>query len=147
MAKAKGLKWWQWLLIVLAVIVGLGAIAGVSYASRDEVKLNSAAYQVAAVDEQGRVYESKTAIVSKFIETDEVELVFEEKAEVSVTIHYYDKDETYLSSTEAMTEETELTAPEGATYMRIEIVHEDDDEISFLEKIEYVGQVDVIYAR
>ncbi len=147
MAKKAGLKWWHWVLIALGVVVVGGAVAGVSHASMDELKLNAGAYQVADVDELGRVYEAKTAIVSKFIETQEVELVFEDKAEISVTIHFYDKDEAFLSSSDALTADTTVTAPEGAEYIRVEIVHEDDDEISFLDKIEYAGQVDVIYLR
>lgn len=147
MAKKAGLKWWQWLAIALGAIVIAGTVTGVSIASKDEVKLNAAAYQVADVDEQGRVYEAKTAIVSKFIETDEIEVVFEDKAEVSVQAHFFDKDEAYLSSSAVMTEDGTITLPEGATYARIELVHETDTEISFTEKIEYAGQVDIIYAR
>ncbi len=147
MAKKAGLKWWQWLAIALGVVVVGGAVAGVSIASKDELKLNAGAYQVADVDEQGRVYEAKTAIVSKFIETEEAEIVFEDKAEVSLQAHFYDEDEGYVSSSAVMTEDGTIALPDGAKYMRFEIVHEEDDEISFMDKIEYAGQVDVIYAR
>lgn len=147
MAKKAGLKWWHWLAIVLGVIVIAGTVTGVSYAGKDELKLNAGAYQVADVDEQGRVYEAKTAIVSKFIETEEAEIVFEDKAEVSLQAHFYDKDEVYVSSSEVMTEDGTIALPDGAKYMRFEIVHEEDDEISFMDKIEYAGQVDVIYLR
>ena len=147
MAKKAGLKWWQWGAIALGAIVIAGTVTGVSIASKDELKLNAGAYQVADVDEQGRVYEAKTAIVSKFIETDEAEIVFEDKAEISLQAHFYDKDEGYVSSSAVMTEDGTIALPDGAKYMRFEIVHEEDDEISFMDKIEYAGQVDVIYAR
>lgn len=148
MAKSKGkLKWWHWVLIAVAGIVTVSAIAGVSYASKDELKLNAGAYQVADVDEQGRVYEAKTACVSKFIETQKAELDFEEKSDVIVYIHYYDKDETFISSTAAMTDDVTVAAPEGAKFMRFEVVPEDDEEISYLEMVEYVSQVEIVYEK
>lgn len=147
MAKGKGLKWWQWALIGVAGIVTVSAIAGVSYASKDELKLNAGAYKVADVDEQGRVYEAETAIVSKLVESTSAELEFDDKAEVTVYVHYYDKDEKFLSSSEGLTADTTITAPEGAEYMRFELVHKSDDEISLLDKIEYVGQVDIVYEK
>ena len=112
------MKWYHWLGIAVAGIVTVSAIAGVSYASKDELKLNAGAYKVADVDEQGRVYEAETAIVSKLIETNEVEVEFEKDAEVTVIVHYYDKDEAYISSTAGTKENGKITAPEGAEYMR-----------------------------
>lgn len=147
MAKKANLKWYHWLLIGVAGIVTVSAVAGVSYASKDELKLNAGAYKVADVDEQGRVYEADTAIVSKLIETKEVELKFDKDAEITVFIHWYDKDEAFLSSTAGTTESGTVTAVENAEYLRIEIVHETDTEISFTEKIEYSGMVDVIYQK
>lgn len=146
MAKSK-MKWYHWLLVGVAGIVTVSAIAGVSYASKDELKLNAGAFKVADVDEQGRVYEAETAIVSKLIETKEVEIEFDKDAEVTVIVHYYDKDENFLSSTAGTTKDGKVTAPEGAEYMRFELVHEKDDEISFTDKIEYCGMVDIIYQR
>ena len=141
------MKWYHWLGIVAAGIVTVSTIAGVSYASKDELKLNAGAYKVADVDEQGRVYEADTAIVSKLIETKEVELKFDKDAEVTVIIHYYDKDEAFLSSTAGTTESGTVTAIESAEYMRFELVHETDTEISLMEKIEYSGMVDIIYQK
>ena len=147
MAKKANLKWYHVVGIVAAGLVTVSAIAGVSYASKDELKLNAAAYKVADVDEQGRVYEADTAIVSKLIETKEVELKFDKDAEITVLIHWYDKDEAFLSSTAGTTESGTVTAVENAEYLRIEIVHETDTEISFTEKIEYSGMVDIIYQK
>ena len=147
MAKNQKMAWWKWVLIGVAAIVGVSAIAGVSYASKDELKLNAGAYRVADVDEQGRVYEAETACVSMMIETTSAKLDFESKADVTVYVHYYDKDEKFLSSSEALNADVDLTAPENAEYMRFEIVPEGDDEISALEKIEYVNQVEIVYER
>ena len=146
MAKSK-MKWYHWVGIAAAGIVTVSAIAGVSYASKDELKLNAGAYKVADVDEQGRVYEAETAIVSKLIETKEVELKFDKDAEVTVFIHWYDKDEAFLSSTAGTTESGTVKAVENAEYLRIEIVHKTDTEISLMEKIEYSGMVDIIYQK
>lgn len=146
MAKSK-MKWYHWVGIVAAGIVTVSAIAGVSYASKDELKLNAGAFKVADVDEQGRVYEAETAIVSKLIETKEAEIEFDNDSEVTVIVHYYDKDEQFISSTTGTKVDGKITAPEGAKYMRFELVHEDDDEISFTDKIEYCGMVDIIYQR
>ena len=147
MAKKANLKWYHVVGIVAAGLVTVSAVAGVSYASKDELKLNAAAYKVADVDEQGRVYEADTAIVSKLIETKEVELKFDKDAEITVLIHWYDKNEAFLSSTAGTTESGTVTAVENAEYLRIEIVHETDTEISFAEKIEYSGMVDIIYKK
>ena len=148
MSKAKGkMKWWHWVLIVLAAIVTFGMISGVTYAAKDELKLNAGAYQVAGVDDQGRVYESEATLVSKMYETKKAELDFEDKASVKVIVHYYDENEGYLSSSTEYTADAVVTAPTNAEYMRFQVIHETDTQISTSEKFEYVSQVDISYFK
>ncbi len=147
MAKKAGLKWWHWLLIVAGVVVVGGAAMGAVKAASDEKTLNAFAYEVAGVDSQGRVYESEATLVSKLYETTKAELDFEDKASVKVIIHYYDKNEAYLSSSTDYTADATVSAPTNAEYMRFQVIHESDTQISFSEKFEYVSQVDISYFK
>ena len=146
MAKTKK-KWLPWVLGAVGVIILGSAATGVVHASKDELKLNAAAYKVAGVDDQGRVYESDATLVSKLYETKKAELDFEDKASVKVIVHYYDANEAYLSSSTEYTADATVTAPTNAEYMRFQIIHESDTQISTSEKFEYVSQVDISYFK
>ena len=148
MAKDKGKKkWLPWVIAAVGVIILGSAATGVVHASKDELTLNAFAYEVAGVDSQGRVYESEATLVSKLYETTKAELDFEDKASVKVIIHYYDKNEAYLSSSTEYTADATVSAPTNAEYMRFQVIHESDTEISFSEKFEYVSQVDISYFK
>lgn len=145
MAKAK-MKWFHWVLVALAAIVGMGAVSGL--ANKDEKKLNAFDYEQATI-EGGKVSEGEGTLVSDYFSVNEMTVDIKDDAKVTYQIHFFDEDKKYVSSTEEVSEDFKYEATEGSTivYARIEITPTDDEdgEISFFEKIEYARQIEVTY--
>lgn len=145
MAKKKGLKWWQWVLIALGVVVTLGSVSAL-FKADEEKTLSVFSYERAAV-EAGKVYESDASIVSDYFSVNEMVVDIDSDAKITYQIHFYDEDKEYVSSTEELSEDFTYEHAEGSTkvYARIEITPTKDDEISWTEKFEYAKQLTVTY--
>ncbi len=132
---------------VLAGIIALGTIVGLT--RKDEKTLNRwIDYEVAAVAEDGEFdRKAETNIVSKLVKVEGMKVEIKDNDNLSFKVHYYDEDKEYISSTATLTEfdaqAEDTILPEGAVYARVEFTHAKDDEISFDERIEYLGDVTV----
>ena len=134
---------------VLGAVVAFGAIFSI-FKADDEVKLNSTKFEIAAVDKEGKVYESDTAIVTKdLISVNELKIEYKKDAEVEYRVHFYDGDKEYVSSTEWMQKDYEYEAVEGieVVYAHVEIrpLDDDDGKVGFFEKNGYVNDIEVKY--
>lgn len=150
MAKAKGKKKvWKIVGIVLAAVLALGAIFTI-FKADDEKKLNAFDYEIAAVDSEGKVYESDTAIVTKdMVSVNDLKVEYTEDAEVEFRVHLYDEDGKYLSSTEWLQEDYEYKATEGSTavnaHIEVRPLDDNDGRVGFFEKGGYVNDIKVTY--
>lgn len=130
-------------LVILAVTATAFAVSKI-----DSYELNSLNYQIASVGEEGTVEtQNKTSLVSSFVEAEGLEITVEEDSKVGYVVHYYDENKEYLSSTGVLDVDYDLTQPEDAKYVRIEIVPTNDNYISIFEKAEYANQINVNVAR
>ncbi len=150
MAKAKGKKKvWKIVGIVLGIVLALGAIVTI-FKADDEKKLNAFDYEIAAVDAEGKVYESDTAIVTKdVVSVNKLKVEYTEEAEVEFRVHLYDEDGKYLSSTEWLQEDYEYEAVEGSmavnAHIEVRPLDDNDGRVGFFEKGGYVNDIKVTY--
>lgn len=147
MAKSKTIGIVATVLSVLA-LAGVAASAVVLNKQVKTVELNGWDYKVATLDEEGNVDESKANVVTKkFITVDGLDIQIADEAEITYQVFFYDNDQAFISNTEAMSSDFDGTAPEGAEYAKILITHEEDDEITFFEKFDYVKQIEVEFKK
>ena len=138
--------------IVLGAVLVVGSIVAITRETGDEKTLNRwTNFEVAAVDDKGDYdKDAETNIVSVLVEVDGLKVELDNE-DLSFEVHYYDKDEEYISSTSALTEydatDGETVIPDGAKYARVEITHADDDEITFGERLDYLKDVTVTIAK
>ena len=153
MAKKKLDKGLKIVVIAVAAILGIGAVAGIARGAKDETTLNRwFNYEVAAVNEEGEFEkDAETNIVSDLVEVEGMKVEIDKNDDLTFEVHFYDEDEKYLSSTAALTEfdaqAEDTVLPEGAKYARVEFTHADDDEISFDEMLEYLGDVTITLTK
>ena len=132
---------------VLAGIIALGTIIGLT--RNDEKTLNRwFDFEVAAVEADGDLdKDAETNIVSDLVDVKGLKVEIDDNEDLTFKVHYYDEDGEYISSTAALTEydaqAEDTVLPEGAEKARVEFTHAKDDEISFDERIEYLGDVKV----
>lgn len=136
------------LLAGLAVILSAGALVKANRAETTET-LGATSFTVAVVEADGCVDEDGvSSIVSKMIKLDGLKVELVEKSEVTYQLHWYDKGEDYISSTAELSVNFDVSStviPDEAKYAIVEVtpVDDEDGEISFLEKFEYLDSITV----
>lgn len=137
------------IIIFLCVLVVITtASLAIAFSKVKSVDLSKASYQIAAVNVDGELdKETKSSLVSNFVELKGLEITIDENAKANYKVHYYDEDKEYISSTELLNVDYSLEAPEDAKYARVEIVPTDDNYISVFEKGEYASQIKVSLAK
>lgn len=152
MAKKQGKKWLIGGAIVLAVVVGAGAL---SLASRDverEQKLGVFDYQACRIDDVTgkKVEEDNSGISTKnFIKLEQLQSITLSETTEAVTyyVNCYDEAKTFIQVDEytADLKAEDMKAYEnlGVTYVKIEIVDPDDEEISTLDVVKVSQMLEV----
>ena len=136
------------LLAGFAVILSLGALVKANRAETTET-LGATSFTVAVVEADGYVDEDgASAIVSKMVTIDGLKVELVEKSDVTYQLHWYDNHEEFISSTGELDEDfdkTGTTIPADAEYVVIEVtpMDDEDEEISFMEKFEYLKDITV----
>lgn len=134
---------------VLAVALAAGLITNfVMDEKRVETKtIGATSYQVAVYDvDTGKIdKEDIEHILSDMITVDGLTIKTSEDSNVEYTLHWFNEDKDYLSSSEAQTDDWAGTVPENAKYVRIEIdpVKDEDGVVSLFELPGYVAQLEV----
>ena len=139
---------------LLSVATFMTVAIGMSKSTKTTATLRSVEYTLGNVDEDGKVIESKKAIVMK--DTKNVDGlaidIDEENATVTYRVVFYGEDGEYLSTTESMAAdyEEEIT-PDGAETFRIVVtpnqVDGEDVQIGALSVGKYAKQLDVTYNK
>ena len=141
--------------IILWVLIGvlsLGLIAVARNVDRltTTKDVSSSAYAVGTINAEGKLVDGTTSICTKkLIDVDGLECDYnEDEANVEYTVYFYDKDNTFLSSTGALKRDTDATdIPEGAESFRIMITPLSDNEVSLFEVSKYASAVTVTIDR
>lgn len=134
---------------VLAVALAAGLITNfVMDENRVETKtIGATSYQVAVYDvDTGKIDKEDTEhILSDMITVDGLTIKMSEDSNVEYTLHWFNEDKDYLSSSEAQTDDWAGTVPTDAKYVRIEIdpVKDEDGVVSLFELPGYVAQLEV----
>ena len=135
--------------IAAVFVVGLGASAF----RKDEGKVELSrwtGFEAGAIEADGGFdSEANTAIVSDMVAVKALKVSVDDD-KLSFKIHYYDEDGEYLESTASMTADysaADIVLPTGAEKARVEIFVEDDEEISFTERLSYLKDVTVEYEK
>ena len=147
MARRTRVKWKNVLVAALAVMLLVGAVAGIaSIKSDDSVKISELTFSVGALDEDdGSFVEYDRAIVSDFFECQGLKIEPGPKATGTYQVFYYDEHKIFVRSTDELTISSGIYEKPGllesssiamAKYARIVImpaapVDEDGDELSF----------------
>ena len=152
MAKAKKKKW-KVVAAFVAVVVAVGGLFTLFKKDDKLEKLNGLDFKVAAVDDEGKVYDSDTAIVTKEkISTNELTITYDDDVKIEYRIHTYTKDGVYIGPLDWMTEDYKFSVEDegsSAVYAIIEVRPQEgvdeDGKISWREKIDYLKGIEVEY--
>jgi len=130
-------------LVALIVTALIGVIIALDRSITTET-LSGIDYQIGILNEDGKYEKSDKAIVSKSFNTvDGLTVEFEEKAEVTVKIFFYDEDEKFVSATEELSSDYTFVETDGVKYFKVVITPTDDNDITLFEKSGYVKQVTI----
>ena len=134
-------------LVALIVTALIGVIITLDRTITTET-LASIDYKIGALDEDGKFDDSKASIVTKDFNTvDGLTVEFNEDAEVTVRIFFYDEEEEFLSATEELSSDYTFVETESVEYFKIVITPTDDEEITLFEKGGYVKQLKVTFDK
>lgn len=134
---------------VLAVALAAGLITNfVMDENRVETKtIGATSYQVAVYDiDTGKIDKADTEhILSDLITVDGLSIKTSEDSNINYTLHWFNEDKDYLSSSEALADDFAGNVPDGAKFVRIEIdpVKDEDGVVSLFELPGYVAQLEV----
>lgn len=140
-------------LAIAGAVLGVAAIiaTGVSLNNKieDQVStksLTSSDYVVAMLnDETGKKESSKNQLVSDYIKVDGLKITTNDKFDGEVQINYFDEAKHFKSV--ATLDGEELSIPENVAYVRVEIIPNDDRDITLFTKASIVDQVKVSYNK
>ena len=139
---------------LLSVATFMTVAIGMSKSTKTTATVRSVEYTLGNVDEDGKVIESKKAIVMK--DTKNVDGlaidIDEENATVTYRVVFYGEDGEYISATENMaTDYEEEITPDGAETFRIVVtpnkVDGEDVQIGALSVGKYAKQLAVTYNK
>ena len=157
----KRINWKQVGIIVLVVIIGLGAIAGITALVDGDRTVLGTAFAKGNLDASGKFVESDTHLYLKdAIDINNLKVERDFDAGVSYRIVFYNKNMEYVGETESLqgnwdiADHEEDFATEGnfadAEFARIVVSMPEADEngkISSTEVLKYAGQLKITYTK
>ena len=146
--KADKIKWIITSGLIAILSIGLIAV-GVKVSNNDTTKTlynNLFTYEVGAIDESGDyLKDTSSAVTKNFVTTDGLKIDLQDDATVKYSLHFYNEDKEFISSSLDLTEDfdssVENAIPEGAEFVKIEVTPLNDAEVSLFEINGYVGQL------
>ena len=139
---------------LLSVATFMTVAVGMAKSTKTTATVRSVEYTRGNVDEDGKVIESKKAIVMK--DTKNVDGltidIDEEKATVTYRVVFYGEDGEFLEMTESMATDYEATStPDGAETFRVVVTPNQVDgenvTLGGLDVFKYAKQLDVTYNK
>lgn len=157
----KRINWKQVGLIVLIVIIGIGAIAGLSALVEGDRTVMGTAFAKGNLDASGKFVESDVHLYLKdAIEINNLKVERDFDAGVSYRIVFYNKNMEYVGETESLQGNWDIADHkaefetdgnfDGAKFARIVVSMPEADEngkISSTEVLKYAGQLKITYTK
>ena len=148
---ADTIKW----IIAFLLIIGLVATTVTLFVKLDRqttvTEIGAEAYIIGTLDDEGAAEEGNASIVTRNAFTvDGLKVEIADDATVTYTLYFYGEDDTFISKTDALTEDFDGSAiPENAETAKIVITPTDDDDstVDLTEVLGYSGQVTVTVNR
>lgn len=133
---------------VLAGALAIGAIAGISALfkqSEETTKELNPSWAVGGLTENGAYLETEESIYTEdAFPCNGLDIELDFKSNISYRVFFYDFENDFLSSTKKQTGNyDESTTPLLASYARIVITPNDDEEIKWYEKNGYANQLTI----
>lgn len=140
------IKWIIISLVVIALIASVIALFVKLDRQTTTTVIGGEAYSIGAIDERGVYKEADTSIYTrKMIDVDGLDIKVADKAEVTYTLFFYDKDNVFISATEALATNYTATPPATAEYVRVMITPtaDKDGKVTLTEVLGYANQITV----
>ena len=144
----------KWVIVFLLVIGLIGAVITL-FVMLDRqttvTEIGAEAYIIGTLDNEGAAEEGNASIVTRNAFTvDGLKVEIADDATVTYTLYFYGEDDTFISKTDALTEDFDGSAiPENAETAKLVITPTDDDDstVDLTEVLGYAGQVTVTVNR
>lgn len=145
----------KWVLSIVSVILSLATLIGVIVGINnlaDTTKFNITFYSIGAIDETGRIVESRKSIYSDIATTEDMEIVLNEDATITYKVVFYDEDINFISMTDALeTDFDTTTTPENAKHFRVVItpyqIDGEDTIVNVFNMSKYTKMLDITFAN
>ena len=143
----------KWVVVFLLVIGLIGAVITlfVMLDRQTTVKrIGAEAYSVGVLDDSGEETDGDASIVTRnAFTTDGLKVEFEDGAEVTYALYFYDMDGTFISKTDALSADYDGEIPEGAEYARAVITptNDGDGKVTLTEVIGYANSLTITVNR
>ena len=143
----------KWVVVFLLVIGLIGAVITL-FVMLDRqttvTEIGAEAYTIAALDDSGEETDGDTSIVTRnAFTTDGLKVEFEDGAEVTYALYFYDMDGAFISKTDALSADYDGEIPEGAEYARAVITptNDGDGKVTLTEVIGYANSLTITVNR
>lgn len=143
----------KWVVVFLLVIGLIGAVFTL-FVMLDRqttvTEIGAEAYTIATLDDSGEQTDGDTSIVTRnAFTTDGLKVEFEDGAEVTYALYFYDMDGTFISKTDALSADYDGEIPEGAEYARAVITptNDGDGKVTLTEVIGYANSLTITVNR
>ncbi len=150
MAKKSKDKSSKVLMIILIAVIGIVALTLIQQQADAKTQtLGVLDFKIGALDEDGEYVKDTGSIVTqKMHSIEDLEISLEKDAMISYRLYFYDEDENFVSADEAVNiADYNGDIPASAVYFKLVITPTNDAEVSTLEIPNYVGQLDVVFAK
>lgn len=130
------------------VLLGLATIGGVTTLTTHLIKNDKVTihptFEVGGLNAEGKYEEDKSTLYTKEkFACEGLQATLDFDSQINYQIFYYDILDNFISSSEVITKGYSEIAPLNGAYARIEItpINDEDNKISFSEKIKYANQL------
>lgn len=143
----------KWVIIFLIAIGLIGAVITL-FVMVDRnttiTEIGAEQYMIGGLDDEGAAAEGDTSIVTRgMFTTDGLKVELADEATVTYELYFYDGEDSFISSTGALSADFNGEVPENAKSAKCVITPtaDEDGKVDLLEVLGYAGQVTITVNR
>lgn len=143
----------KWVIIFLIAIGLIGAIVTLFVIldrNTTVTEIGAEQYMLGGIDDEGAAAEGDTSIVTRgMFTTDGLKVELADEATVTYELYFYDGEDSFISSTGALSADFNGEVPENAKSAKCVITPtaDEDGKVDLLEVLGYAGQVTITVNR